>query len=244
MIEKRDINILDAKKNGAIGIFEDKYGEKVRVISFSDKSIELCGGTHVQNSSEISIVKLKSCVSISSGIKRIEGISGDEAEKYLFEKFETLQKVEILMKNPKDLEKFLESKLDLEKKNQKILEKYQENFLEIFSERLISEVQTKKYFNFLFYKTDFELTSQMAKNLSNKILSHIKNLIIVLIFKNEEKNSFIFSNSKDLTFKVNAKFIFESFKEKKKIVGGGTDNCFIGNCLVDLEKIDFENIFL
>ncbi len=77
-----EMPLQDAKKIGAVGIFEDKYGESVRVVNIGDYSIELCGGTHVSNTSDIKKIAITSTESKGSGIYRIEGVTGDGVDKY------------------------------------------------------------------------------------------------------------------------------------------------------------------
>ena len=72
LIERRNVDINEAEKEGCIGLFKDKYGSKVRIIQFSDFSKELCCGTHVKNTKLIGNISVFKCKSISSGVKRIE----------------------------------------------------------------------------------------------------------------------------------------------------------------------------
>ena len=78
-------NFEDAKKDGAVAMFNEKYGDEVRVINVPGFSKELCGGTHVSNTTEISLFKIINESALSAGIRRIEAITGELAFNYLLE---------------------------------------------------------------------------------------------------------------------------------------------------------------
>lgn len=105
----RSIPFEDAKKMGALMFFGDKYGDFVNVVQFSDFSLEFCGGTHVKNSSEIGLFKIISESSISSGVRRIEAVTGAGVERFISEQFVKLQhsdeKINELIETKKKLEK-------------------------------------------------------------------------------------------------------------------------------------------
>lgn len=118
--EQRNVAIEEAKKQGATALFGEKYGDFVRVITFDKEfSVELCGGTHVPQTSKIGLFKIISEASSASGVRRIEAITAKAAEEYFRKQEHLVKEIQELLKNPKDLmtsiESLLQERNDLKK---------------------------------------------------------------------------------------------------------------------------------
>ncbi len=125
MQEDRDVPIEEAKKRGAMMLFGEKYGERVRVITFDpDYSVELCGGTHVEATGKIGYLRLTSESSVAAGIRRVEALTGTSADHYLRHEKNLLQRIrrQIGKASEPDEEilRLVEEKKQLEKQLEKL----------------------------------------------------------------------------------------------------------------------------
>ncbi|MDO5572873.1 MAG: alanine--tRNA ligase [bacterium] len=109
IVDTQEMSIEDAKKTGAMALFGEKYGEKVRVVKMGDFSTELCGGTHVKNTSTIAAFKIVSEAGIAAGVRRIEALTGNGVFAYYKELEATVDKAAKIVKtNPAALTEKLE----------------------------------------------------------------------------------------------------------------------------------------
>ncbi len=125
LFEERNVPIEEARQKGAMMLFGEKYGDLVRIITFDeDFSVELCGGTHVGATGEIGYFRFTQETSVASGVRRIEAVCGSAADTLLRAEHQLLQSIkEVIGQSndiPKDIQKLLDDKKELEKELEKI----------------------------------------------------------------------------------------------------------------------------
>lgn len=109
----KEMNKDEAVALGAMALFGEKYGDKVRVVIMDPSySIELCGGTHVGSTGELGLFKIKQETAVAAGVRRIEAVSGKAAEIFINEQFNTIRGIRDILKNPKELIKSVESLIE------------------------------------------------------------------------------------------------------------------------------------
>jgi len=118
------VSMNKAREMGAMALFGEKYGDTVRVVEFG-KSIELCGGTHVENTGSIGIIKIVSEGAIAAGIRRIEAVTAGKAEEYINEKLSLVDDVATLLKSTGNLKENVEKLIAENSQLKKEIERYQ-----------------------------------------------------------------------------------------------------------------------
>lgn len=119
------MSMEDAKKQGAIAEFGEKYGDRVRVVTIGDFSKELCGGTHVHNTAQLGLVKLLGESSIGSGVRRVEALVGVDAYKFLAREHTVVSQLTELVKGrPEELPEKISGVLAKLKDAEKEIEKF------------------------------------------------------------------------------------------------------------------------
>ncbi|MCX8010705.1 MAG: alanine--tRNA ligase [Ignavibacteria bacterium] len=209
MIHHRDIPFEEAKKMGALMFFGEKYGDKVNVVQFGDFTMEFCGGTHVSNSSEIGLFKIVSESSISSGIRRIEAVTGEGVQKFIDAQLQTIEQL------TSKYEKLLEEKRNIEKEISRL--KLVENFSKI--ESFIANKKEMNGFSVVSGIVTVDDIDQL-KSLGDILREKIKSGVGVLASTFDNKVTFVCVVTDDLIKekKLNAGKIVG---ELAKLVGGG-----------------------
>jgi alanyl-tRNA synthetase len=187
LIEQRNVPIEDAKKLGATALFGEKYGDFVRVITFDkDFSVELCGGTHVSQTSQIGLFKISSEGSISSGVRRIEAITSTAAEQYLREQEALVKEIQELLKNPRDLVKAVESLVQERNDLRKELEQLQLEKSAGIKEQLKGQFVQKDAMLVLIAAVTLP-NADLLKKLVYELKNEVSNACIVLAATIEDK---------------------------------------------------------
>ncbi len=139
--EHRDIPIEEAKKLGAIALFGEKYGDKVRVIRFGP-SCEFCGGIHASSTGRIGMFKIVSESSVAAGIRRIEAKTGKECEEMMYGLEDMIKAIKGLFNNAKDLKGVIGKYIDEHDSMKKEIDQFKAQAVERAKDTLVSKART------------------------------------------------------------------------------------------------------
>ena len=174
--EQRNISYQEAIDQGAIALFGEKYGDSVRAIRFGD-SMELCGGIHVQNTSEIWYFKITGESAVASGIRRIEAITGAAAMEFFEEQNDILKQIKSGLKNANDPVKAInslqEENITLKKQVESLLKDKAKNL----KSELKGEIKNINGVNFLAKNVDLDAGG--IKDLAFQLGDEMENLYLV-----------------------------------------------------------------
>ncbi len=218
--EERNIPYDEALKRGAIGLFGEKYGDTVRTIKFGN-SYELCGGTHVKNTSDILRFKIISESSIASGIRRIEVITGDTVMDYLETQTKILESINVFLKNPQDTLKAVNKLHDENTTFRKEITDLQKIKIQTIENELINKIQKKS--NLSLVIEEVSLDSNSIKTLCFEMGKKYKDLVMILASKENNEAIICSYISKQLVNEssLNAVKIINSLSEYIGGKGGG-----------------------
>ena len=164
--DHRDVPIEEAKKLGAIALFGEKYGDKVRVVQFGP-SIEFCGGIHAKSTGRIGMVKIISESSVAAGIRRIEAKTGAQCEQMMYDLEDGMKTIRALFHNAKDLQTVVEKYIEEHDAMKKSIEHFQAEAVERAKERLLG--QAREVNGIKVIKAVVPLDPDSAKNLAFKL---------------------------------------------------------------------------
>jgi alanyl-tRNA synthetase len=188
--ERRDVPINDAKAMGAMALFGEKYGEKVRVIIFDKNySVELCGGCHVQSTGQIGFFKITSEASVAAGIRRVEAVTGLKAIELANDALLQLTQLRAEFNNTKDI---LKSVASLKEENAKLkeqLQQFEDKQIALLKKEILQQVETLGKVKF-FAATKIEISNADAlRKLGMQLTQELKDdYVLVLATTINDKN--------------------------------------------------------
>lgn len=212
----KDMTMDEAKKEGAMALFGDKYGDVVRVVKVDDFSVELCGGTHIDNIAKVGLFKIESEGGIAAGVRRIEAVTGKEAYRLVKKLSENIKAIAKIVKSDEAsvverVEKMAENLKDNAKEIEALKAKvtnYEASSLHESAE----EINGVKVVAKTFTDKNAEELRQMVDSLKEKLGS-----CVVILGSGEDKAIFAVGVTKDLIGKVKAGNLV---KEAAQIAGG------------------------
>ena len=222
--ENRNMPIKQAKELGAMALFGEKYGDSVRVIRFAD-SVELCGGTHVAATGEIGFFKIVSESAIAAGIRRIEALTGIEAENYIQAKLNELHSSIALFKTNKSLDVNIQTLFDENSQLKKQIESFENEKIISLCNSLKDKISRVSGINVICTKVEVSNAAAL-KDLAFKLKADTENLFVCLAAEFSGKANICIIISDDLlkSKNLNAGNIIREISKEINGGGGGQPN--------------------
>ncbi len=214
----QEMDIASAKEMGAMALFGEKYGDVVRVVNMAPFSIELCGGIHVRNTSEIGLFKIVSESGTGAGVRRIEALTGKAAFLYLEdiqEKFNTM-KSQLKVKSDDQVVDKLTQLQDEEKALLKQLEQRDKEITSLKMGNIEDQVEEINGYKVLVTEVDVP-NAKAIRSTMDDFKSKLQDTIIILASNVDDKVSMVATVPKSLTNNVKAG---DLIKQMAPIVGG------------------------
>ena len=216
--EHRDMPMEEAKKLGAIALFGEKYGDKVRDMRFGP-SCELCGGIHATSTGRIGFFKIISESSVAAGIRRIEAKTGKECEELMYNIEDTLKAIKSFFNNAKDLQGVIRKYIEEHDAMKKEIEGFQAQAVERAAKQLIEKARDVKGVKVI--TSVLPMTPAAAKDLAFKIRAAVDGSLLCVIGSHENNKpqlSIMMSDDMVSDHGLNAG---QMVREAAKLIQGG-----------------------
>jgi len=220
-VDTRLMSIDDAKKSGAMALFGEKYGDEVRVLRMGKFSVELCGGTHVHRTGDIGLFKITSESGVAAGVRRIEAVTGSDAEQYVRNQEESLQVIANALKANADqvvskVEQLVKSNRELEKE----LAQLKSKLASASGADLQSQAQNINGVNVLAAALD-GADAKTLRETMDRLKDKLGSAVIVLGSTDGDKVALVAGVTKDLTDRFHAGKLIGQVAAKVGGKGGG-----------------------
>jgi alanyl-tRNA synthetase len=214
----KETTLEEGVREGAMAIFEEKYGEKVRMVSIGDYSRELCGGAHAPSSGEIGLFKIVEETSVAAGLRRIEAVTGETALAYVQETEALFDDVlRALGASRRDAPTQVEKLKDQVREKDHEIKSLRQKMLRGSADRSGEDIRTVKGVKVLVQKREGLIPSE-ARGLADALMQKIGSGVVILGSIGEDKAFLVVGVTKDLTTRISAA---ELIKRLAPIVGGG-----------------------
>ena len=216
--EHRDTPLEEAKELGAVALFGEKYGDKVRVVRFGP-SCEFCGGIHAKSTGRIGFFKIISESSVAAGIRRIEALTGQACEDRIYALQDMMNDLKSMFNNSKDLKATLKKFIGEHDEMRKEIEKFQAQAVERTKEELLKRAQNVNGVQVI--KAVLPLEPAAAKDLAFKLRENISENLVAVIGStagNKPLLTVMFSDDMVKDHSLNAGTII---REAAKLIQGG-----------------------
>ena len=218
-VETNLMTLEEAKAKGAMALFDDKYGDKVRVVEVADYSKELCGGTHVKNSGQIGLFKIIGESGVAAGIRRMEAVTGFTAIKYVEEKQNTLKKACASLKcNEKDILNKISSQASEIKEKEKEISELKAKLTSGAEDDILNSAKEINGINVIAYALE-DVDGNALRDLGDKIRNKADKSVVVLVSKVNDKVNLVAMATKDAV--SSGVHCGKIIKEVAQVVGGG-----------------------
>ena len=213
------MTIDEAKASGATALFDEKYGDKVRVVAAGEFSKELCGGTHVSNVGEIGFFKIISETGVAAGIRRIEALTGRNAIRYMEEKQRLLKEACATLKcNEKDILKKINSQGSELKEKDKEIAELKAKLTSGAEDDILNSARDIAGVKVVAYGLE-GVDGNALRDLADKIRSKMNSGVVILLSNGGDKVNLVAMSSKDVL--ANGIHCGKIIKEVAAVVGGG-----------------------
>jgi alanyl-tRNA synthetase len=220
-VETKIMDMEEALQTGAMALFGEKYGEKVRVVMVSDFSLELCGGTHTSRTGDIGFFKIVSESGVAAGIRRIEALTGEGAYRFIKEEERELLEIASSLKSvPGELSSKLERLLERQKDLERELSSFHDKASHQELSTLLPRVKKIKGVNVLSAKVDGKDINRM-REFVDQLKEKMGSGIILLGGQNQNKISLIMGVTSDLTQRFHAGELIKKIAVHVGGTGGG-----------------------
>jgi alanyl-tRNA synthetase len=217
-VQTDEMDAEEALGSGATALFEEKYGDRVRVVSLSDFSKELCGGTHTRRTGDIGLFKVVTETSVAAGVRRIDAVTGEAAVTAVQQMALTAQQCSHMLRTkPENVAPRLEQLLKAQKASEKEIEKLKSSLAEAKAGSGDEDIQTVNGVSVLAKKVAVEKPGAL-RDLADRFKDRMKSGIVILGSTHGKKALLIVIVSKDLLDRYHAGNII---KELAALVGGG-----------------------